>query len=220
VDQFARYYTPAVVVLALLVAVLGPVLIGGTWGDWLYQALVLLVIACPCALVVSTPITVVSGLAAAAKHGILIKGGAYLESGRLLKVVALDKTGTLTQGKPVLTDTEPFGDLPIGMALQIAASLDEHSTHPVAKALVSGWKLQQPDASTLPVEDFGTQRSWRQRHIDGQSWHLGNHRLVEELGVCSPALEARLSLLENAGKTVIVPARPAAQWRFLLWLTQ
>jgi Cd2+/Zn2+-exporting ATPase len=139
--------------LALLVAVLGPVLIGGTWGDWLYQALVLLVIACPCALVVSTPITVVSGLAAAAKHGILIKGGAYLESGRLLKVVALDKTGTLTQGKPVLTDTEPFGDLPIdGFADR--CSLDEHSTHPVAKALVSGWKLQQPDASTLPVEDF------------------------------------------------------------------
>ncbi|TFW37394.1 HAD-IC family P-type ATPase, partial [Pseudomonas fluorescens] len=116
VDQFARYYTPAVVVLALLVAALGPVLFAGTWGDWLYQALVLLVIACPCALVVSTPITVVSGLAAAAKHGILIKGGAYLESGRLLKVVALDKTGTLTQGKPVLTDTEPFGDLPIEMA--------------------------------------------------------------------------------------------------------
>jgi cation transport ATPase len=94
-------------------------------------------------------------LASAARHGILIKGGAYLESGRLLKVVALDKTGTLTQGKPVLTDTEPFGDLPIEMALQIAASLDEHSTHPVAKALVSGWKLQQPDAATLPVEDFG-----------------------------------------------------------------
>ncbi|WP_458717740.1 heavy metal translocating P-type ATPase [Pseudomonas gregormendelii] len=205
VDEFARYYTPAVVVLALLVAVLGPVLIGGTWGDWLYQALVLLVIACPCALVVSTPITVVSGLAAAAKHGILIKGGAYLESGRLLKVVALDKTGTLTQGKPVLTDNEPFGDLPIEMALQIAASLDEHSTHPVAKALVSGWKLQQPDAATLPVEDFGVLNGRGVKgNIDGQSWHLGNHRLVEELGVCSPALEARLSLLENAGKTVIV----------------
>ena len=205
VDQFARYYTPAVVVLALLVAVLGPVLIGGTWGNWLYQALVLLVIACPCALVVSTPITVVSGLAAAAKHGILIKGGAYLESGRLLKVVALDKTGTLTQGKPILTDTEPFGDLPIGMALKIAASLDDHSTHPVAKALVSGWKLQQPDASTLPVEDFGVLNGRGVKGtIDGQSWHLGNHRLVEELGVCSPALEARLSLLENAGKTVIV----------------
>ncbi|MHA6127551.1 heavy metal translocating P-type ATPase [Pseudomonas mohnii] len=205
VDQFARYYTPAVVVLALLVAALGPVLFAGTWGDWLYQALVLLVIACPCALVVSTPITVVSGLAAAAKHGILIKGGAYLESGRLLKVVALDKTGTLTQGKPVLTDTEPFGDLPIELALKIAASLDDHSTHPVAKALVNGWKLQQPDVAPFSVEDFGVLNGRGVKGvIDGQLWHLGNHRLVEELGLCSPALEARLSLLENAGKTVIV----------------
>lgn len=205
VDQFARYYTPAVVVLALLVAALGPVLFAGTWGDWLYQALVLLVIACPCALVVSTPITVVSGLAAAAKHGILIKGGAYLESGRLLKVVALDKTGTLTQGKPVLTDTEPFGDLPIEMALKIAASLDDHSTHPVAKALVNGWKLQQPDVAPFSVEDFGVLNGRGVKGvIDGQLWHLGNHRLVEDLGLCSPALEARLSLLENAGKTVIV----------------
>ncbi|RZO09168.1 heavy metal translocating P-type ATPase [Pseudomonas moorei] len=205
VDQFARYYTPAVVVLALLVAALGPVLFAGTWGDWLYQALVLLVIACPCALVVSTPITVVSGLAAAAKHGILIKGGAYLESGRLLKVVALDKTGTLTQGKPVLTDTEPFGDLPIEMALKIAASLDDHSTHPVAKALVNGWKLQQPDVAPFSVEDFGVLNGRGVKGvIDDQLWHLGNHRLVEELGLCSPALEARLSLLENAGKTVIV----------------
>ncbi|NUT74127.1 heavy metal translocating P-type ATPase [Pseudomonas sp. C1C7] len=205
VDQFARYYTPAVVVLALLVAVLGPVIIGGAWGEWLYQALVLLVIACPCALVVSTPITVVSGLTAAARHGILIKGGAYLESGRFLKVVALDKTGTLTQGKPVLTDIEPFTDLPIERALLIAASLDEHSTHPVAKALVSGWKLQQPKAAIMPVEDFSVLNGRGVKgNIDGQSWHLGNHRLVEELGVCSPALEARLSLLENAGKTVIV----------------
>jgi Cd2+/Zn2+-exporting ATPase len=83
--------------------VIGPLLFAGTWGDRFYQALVILVIACPCALVVSTPVTVVSGLAAAARHGILIKGGAYLEGGRLLKAVALDKTGTLTQGKPVLT---------------------------------------------------------------------------------------------------------------------
>ncbi|POF41159.1 heavy metal translocating P-type ATPase [Pseudomonas laurylsulfativorans] len=205
VDQFAHYYTPAVVVLAVLVAVLGPVLIGGAWGEWLYQALVLLVIACPCALVVSTPITVVSGLTAAARHGILIKGGAYLESGRFLKVVALDKTGTLTQGKPVLTDVEPFTDMPIEQALLIAASLDEHSTHPVAKALVSGWKLQQPEGAIMPVEDFSVLNGRGVKgNINGQSWHLGNHRLVEELGVCSPELEARLSLLENAGKTVIV----------------
>ena len=128
----------AVVALAVLLAVLGPVLFAGTWGEWLYQALVLLVIACPCALVVSTPITVVSGLAAAARHGILIKGGAHLEGGRLLKAVALDKTGTLTQGKHALTDAAPFGDLPLAEALLVAASLDEHSTHPVAQAPAPG----------------------------------------------------------------------------------
>ncbi|RJG14416.1 heavy metal translocating P-type ATPase [Pseudomonas cavernicola] len=205
VDQFARYYTPVVVALALLVAVLGPLLFGGTWGAWIYQALVLLVIACPCALVISTPITVVSGLAAAAKHGILIKGGVYLEGGRLLKVVALDKTGTLTQGQPVLTDAAPFGDMPLEQALMIAASLDEHSTHPVAQALVSGWRARQPDAATVPVEDFGVLNGRGVKgSIAGQPWHLGNHRLVEELGICSPALEARLALLENAGKTAIV----------------
>lgn len=205
VDQFARYYTPAVVAFSIALAVLGPVLFGGVWSDWFYEALVMLVIACPCALVVSTPVTVVSGLAAAAKHGILIKGGVYLEGGRLLKAVALDKTGTLTQGKPALTDAAPFGDMSIEQALLIAASLDEHSTHPVAKALVAGWRARQPDAPILPVENFGVLNGHGVKgSIDGNSWHLGNHRLVEELGICSPALEARLAVLENAGKTAIV----------------
>jgi Cd2+/Zn2+-exporting ATPase len=210
VDRFAQVYTPAVVALAVLLAVLGPVLFAGTWGEWLYQALVLLVIACPCALVVSTPITVVSGLAAAARHGILIKGGAHLEGGRLLKAVALDKTGTLTQGKPALTDAAPFGDLPLAEALLIAASLDEHSTHPVARALVAGWRRQQPDATMLPVEEFAVLHGHGVKgRIAGQVWHLGNHRLVEELGVCSPELEARLAILENAGKTTVILCAPS-----------
>lgn len=210
VDQFAHYYTPAVVALAVMVAMLGPLVLGGTWGTWLYQALVMLVIACPCALVVSTPVTVVSGLAAAAKHGILVKGGTYLEGGRLLKAVALDKTGTLTQGKPVLTDAAPFAELPLGQALLIAASLDEHSTHPVAQALVSGWRARQPDASLLPVEGFGVLNGRGVKGvIDGQTWHLGNHRLVEELDICSPELEARLAILENTGKTAIVLCAPS-----------
>lgn len=205
IDRFAHYYTPAVVVFAVLVAVLGPLLFGGTWADWFYEALVILVIACPCALVVSTPVTVVSGLAAAAGHGILIKGGAHLEGGRLLKVVALDKTGTLTQGKPVLTDATTCADLPIERALLIAASLDEHSTHPVARALVKGWQERQPAAELLPVAGFGVLNGRGVKGvIDGQLWHLGNHRLAEELGVCSPGLEAQLAVLEDAGKTAIV----------------
>ncbi|HPT50633.1 MAG TPA: heavy metal translocating P-type ATPase [Accumulibacter sp.] len=210
VDRFARYYTPAVVALAILLAVLGPLLLNGNWETWLYQALVMLVIACPCALVISTPITVVSGLAAAARHGILIKGGTYLEKGRLLKAVALDKTGTLTVGKPALTDAAPFGDLPLEQALLIAASLDERSTHPVAQALVRGWRDRQPDAALLPVEDFGVLSGHGVKgRIAGQPWHLGNHRLVEELGICSPELEARLAVLENAGKTTAILCAPA-----------
>jgi len=210
VDQFAHYYTPAVVAMAVLLAVLGPLLFDGTWSAWFYQALVMLVIACPCALVVSTPVTVVSGLATAARHGILIKGGTYLENGRLLKAVALDKTGTLTLGKPALTDAAPFGDLPLDQALLIAASLDEHSTHPVALAVVAGWRERQPNTILLPVEDFGVLNGHGVKgRIAGQQWHLGNHRLVEELGVCSPELEARLAVLENAGKTTVILCAPS-----------
>jgi Cd2+/Zn2+-exporting ATPase len=205
VDRFAHYYTPAVVALAVLVAGLGPLLFGGTWGAWVYQALVMLVIACPCALVLSTPITVVSGLAAAARHGILIKGGVYLEGGRRLRVVALDKTGTLTLGRPALTDAAAWAEVPLDQALLIAASLDEHSTHPVAQALVSGWRERQPGTEPLPVAAFGVLHGRGVTgRIAGGLWHLGNHRLVEELGVCSPALEARLAVLEQAGKTAIV----------------
>ena len=205
VDQFARHYTPAVVVFAIAVAILGPLLSGGGWSSWLYEALVMLVIACPCALVVSTPVTVVSGLAAAARHGILVKGGVHLEGGRLLKAVALDKTGTLTRGKPALTDAIPLGDMPIAQALRIAASLDDHSTHPVAQALVAGWREQQPGAAVLPVDDFGVlQGRGVKGSMAGQVWHLGNHRLAEEIGLCSAALEGQLAVLERAGKTAIV----------------
>ncbi|MEX3921019.1 heavy metal translocating P-type ATPase [Paraburkholderia sp. BR10872] len=222
VDQFARYYTPAVVVLAVVLALAGPLVFGGAWSAWLYKALVLLVIACPCALVVSTPVTVVSGLAAAARHGMLVKGGVWLERGRLLKAVALDKTGTLTRGEPVLTDalkapiralvgagesSEP--PLSTEQALRIAASLDDASTHPVARAVVEGWRARQPEARLLAVDQFAVLNGRGvQGRVDGTLWRLGNHRLVEELGLCSPELEAQLAALEIAGKTAIVLCAP------------
>ncbi|WP_395062067.1 heavy metal translocating P-type ATPase [Paraburkholderia silvatlantica] len=225
VDQFARYYTPAVVVLAAILALAGPLVFGGAWSAWLYKALVLLVIACPCALVVSTPVTVVSGLAAAARHGMLVKGGVWLERGRLLKVVALDKTGTLTRGEPVLTDAlaapvralatagqssaAPLSPLSSQEALRIAASLDDASTHPVARAVVEGWRARAPDARLLAVDQFAVLNGRGvQGRIDGTLWRLGNHRLVEELGLCSPELEAQLATLERAGKTAIVLCAP------------
>ncbi|HKT96950.1 MAG TPA: heavy metal translocating P-type ATPase [Paraburkholderia sp.] len=209
VDQFARYYTPAVVALAVLIAIAGPLAFGGTWSAWLYKSLVLLVIACPCALVVATPVTVVSGLAAAARHGMLVKGGVWLERGRLLKAVALDKTGTLTRGAPVLTDTLALAALPEGEALRLAASLDDASTHPVARALVAGWRERGTQAPLEPIDNFAVLNGLGVTgRIGGEAWHLGNHRLVESLGLCSPDLEARLSQLEAAGKTVIVLCSP------------
>ncbi|WP_245643823.1 heavy metal translocating P-type ATPase [Paraburkholderia oxyphila] len=209
VDQFARYYTPAVVALAVLIAIVGPLAFGGAWGAWLYKSLVLLVIACPCALVVSTPVTVVSGLAAAARNGMLVKGGVWLERGRLLKAVALDKTGTLTRGAPVLTDTLALAALPEDEALRLAASLDDASTHPVARALVAGWRERGTQVSLEPIDNFAVLNGLGVTgRIAGEAWHLGNHRLVESLGLCSPDLEARLAQLEAAGKTAIVLCSP------------
>lgn len=210
VDQFARYYTPAVVGLAVLMALLGPIVTGGSWSTWCYQSLVMLVIACPCALVISTPVTVVSGMAAAARRGILIKGGAFLEGGRLLKVVALDKTGTLTTGKPALTDTIALAHTPIDQCLLLAASLNDHSTHPIALAMVSFWRKQAPEAELAPVADFGVLVGRGVKgSIEGQLWHIGNHRLIEELNMCSTQLEQSLAELEQQGKTAVVLCGPA-----------
>jgi len=204
VDKFASYYTPIIVAIAAAVAILGPLLFSGSWSTWFYQALVLLVIACPCALVISTPITVVSGLAAAAKHGILIKGGTYLEQGRFLKVLALDKTGTLTKGEPALTDVTSVSDMPVERSLLIAASLDESSTHPVAQAIVNGWQQRQSGQKLLAVENFRVLNGRGVKGtIAGEQWYLGNHRLVEEMDVCSTDVERQLSELEIQGKTAI-----------------
>ncbi|SDP53558.1 heavy metal translocating P-type ATPase [Ectopseudomonas guguanensis] len=201
VDRFSRIYTPAVFAFALAVAVLPPLLIGGAWLDWVYRALVLLVVACPCALVISTPVTIVSGLAAAARKGILIKGGVYLESGRHLALLALDKTGTLTHGKPVQTDCLSLGDGDAQQFALWAASLAARSDHPVSQALARTLKGQ----ALAEVEAFEALpgRGTRGR-IDGRLLHLGNHRLVEDLGLCSPALEQRLEALERQGKSVVL----------------
>jgi Zn2+/Cd2+-exporting ATPase len=135
VDRFARIYTPAVFAVALVVAVVPPLAMGAGWLEWIYRSLVLLVIACPCALVISTPVTIVSGLAAAARQGILIKGGVYLEEGRRLTQLALDKTGTLTHGKPAQTDFAPMPGVDAGEARRLAMSLAERSDHPVSRAI-------------------------------------------------------------------------------------
>ena len=200
VDRFASIYTPLVFILAIGVAVGPPLLGNGRWHEWLYKSLVLLVLACPCALVISTPVTVVSGLGGAARRGILIKGGVHLEQARRIRTIALDKTGTLTHGKPALTDLESTGTLDRDTILRIAASLDSRSEHPVAHAIVS--------AHTGPldtVEDFeAIPGRGVQGTIGGVHYLLGNHRLTEETGICEPAVESILRRLEDEAKTAVV----------------
>ncbi len=203
VDSFSKIYTPAVFVLALVVAVIPPLFMGALWFDWIYRALVLLVVACPCALVISTPVTIVSGLAAAARKGILVKGGVYLEGGYKLDYLALDKTGTITHGKPVQTDYLSLDPTADDSAPAIAAALARRSDHPVSQAIAKA-AVDNPTA-TLIVDNFEALGGRGVRgEINGQLYHLGNHRLVEDLGLCSPALEEKLFALEKQGKSVVL----------------
>ncbi|RYG37261.1 MAG: heavy metal translocating P-type ATPase, partial [Burkholderiales bacterium] len=203
VDRFAAIYTPAIFVLAVAVAVLTPWLMDWTWSHSVYKALVLLVIACPCALVIATPVTLVSGLAAAARRGILIKGGIYLEGAYKLKAIALDKTGTITEGKPKLVATETLAkDVPEETVLGWAAVLAGQSDHPVSRAIVQGLaesKGEVQEFSALPGR--GVRAS-----VDGQALVLGNHRLIEERKQCGPEIEARLAVHEAEGRSVTLLA--------------
>ncbi len=202
VDQFAKIYTPTVFLIAVLVAVIPPLALGMSWHDWIYKALVMLVIACPCALVISTPVTIVSGLAAAARKGILVKGGVFLEMGRHMKVLALDKTGTITYGKPKQTDLIILG----GEAKhthQVAASLAARSDHPVSLAIADS--AAENNLSLIEVDKFEAILGRGVRGtLEGVTYQLGNHRLIDELGLCSPEIEAQLLPLEQQGKTVVM----------------
>jgi Cd2+/Zn2+-exporting ATPase len=203
VDRFAAIYTPAIFAVAVAVAIGGPWLFDWMWTQALYKALVLLVIACPCALVIATPVTVVSGLAAAARRGILIKGGVYLEEARKLRAIALDKTGTITEGKPRLVATEVLSAAePESRILSWAASLAGHSDHPVSKAIATSLNLPEnglTDFTALPGRGI-------EARLDGHTLILGNHRLIEDRGLCSPEIEARLAVHENQGRTATLLA--------------
>ena len=204
VDQFSRVYTPVVFAIAIAVAIVPPLLLGAAWLAWIYKALVMLVIACPCALVISTPVTVVSGLAAAARRGILIKGGAYLEKAHQIRAIALDKTGTITEGKPTLVATElTTRTVPDWQVLQWAAAMAAQSDHPVSKAIAGALDAGQ----TTPPDSFAVLPGRGvQAQFGAQTLVLGNHRLIEERGVCDPATEALLATHEAQGRTVTLLA--------------
>ena len=198
VDRFARVYTPVVVLIALAVALLPPLVWGAGWVASAYQALVLLVIACPCALVISTPVTVVSGLAAAARTGILIKGGAHLERGRDLRWLALDKTGTLTHGAPERTDAVVLEERPGVDVLAIAAALAARSDHPVSRAIA------RADAGDAPLEVAGFAAAAGlgvEGLVGGVRYRLGRRTLAPD---AAPALAARLDAWEREGKSAVL----------------
>lgn len=200
VDRFAARYTPAVCLLALLMAVLPPLFTDAGWYDWIYRALVLLVVACPCALVISTPVTIVSALAAGARKGLLIKGGVHLEQGGQLDLIALDKTGTLTEGRPVQTDFQLLDGVDAAAAQQLAASLAARSDHPVSRALASANRqplLEVDDFTALPGQGVSGL-------INGARHYLGNARLAVARGLMTTALQERLSDLEREGKSLVV----------------
>jgi Zn2+/Cd2+-exporting ATPase len=202
VDRFALYYTPAVIVLAILVCVLPPLLFGGAWDIWLYRSLVLLVIACPCALVISTPVTVVSGLAAAARNGVLIKGGEYLESVGEVEVVALDKTGTLTCGRPVVEKVIAINSTPVPRLLELASAVEQRSEHWIAQAIVG--HARDEGIVPPPCDNYtAVAGKGAKAEIDGKTYLIGNHRFLEEEGSCTAEAHAVMLEHEDCHHTVV-----------------
>jgi Cd2+/Zn2+-exporting ATPase len=206
VERFARVYTPAVIVLAVVVAVAPPLFLGGAWHAWTYRALVLLVVSCPCALVISTPVSIVAALAGAARKGVLIKGGVYLERTGRVRCVAFDKTGTLTHGTPRVVDVVTLNGAADKAVVGLAASVERRSTHPIARAIVDHAEAAHlsalPAANVLSLAGRGAEGD-----VAGARVVLGNHRLFEERQLCSPAVHRYLDRLAADGRTPVLVAR-------------
>jgi len=203
VEKFAAVYTPAVMIVALLMLVIPPLAFGEEWAVWLYRSLVLLVIACPCALVISTPVSVVASLAAAARNGVLIKGGVFVEMPAQLNAIAMDKTGTLTQGAPTVVDVVPMNGHDETELLTRAGALELNSNHPLARAIVEETKQR---GMTIPAaERFATiQGKGASGVINGKPYWLGSHRYLEDRGQETPEVHNQLEAMQGAGRTVVV----------------
>ncbi|TRZ39598.1 cadmium-translocating P-type ATPase [Niallia circulans] len=202
VDKFASIYTPIVFIAALVIIIFPPMLGFGTWGEWFYKGLELLVVACPCALVISTPVAIVSAIGNAARNGVLIKGGTFLEAAGAISAIAFDKTGTLTEGKPTVSDIKTF----IGSEeelLSIALTLEEYSTHPIAKAIVNHVReLERSAKDGLEFKNIvgkGVQAT-----INEEVYYAGNLKLFKELSIPLDIVEAYVNELQNNGKTVVI----------------
>jgi Cd2+/Zn2+-exporting ATPase len=206
VERFAAVYTPAVLALAVAVAVVPPLALHGGWDVWLYRALVLLVVSCPCALVISTPVSIVAALAGAARKGVLIKGGAHLEKTSAIRCIAFDKTGTLTRGTPEVVSVIALNGTDERAIVALAASVEQRSTHPIAQAI-----LDRAAADGVAVQPAVAASSLPGRGAEGQVGAdrvlIGNHRLFEERRLCSADIHERVQALDAAGQTAVVVAR-------------
>ena len=204
VDKFAKYYTPAIVLLALFIAVIPP-LFGGDWSEWIYQGLAVLVVGCPCALVVSTPVAVVTAIGNAAKNGVLIKGGIYLEETGHLKAIAFDKTGTLTKGVPAVTDILTFGGEQNELLL-ITAAIEKGSQHPLASAIMRKAEESGLKFNDVSVEEFHsiTGKGVKAK-VNNQMYYVGSPNFFEELhGSIPNDRKEKITELQIQGKTVMV----------------
>ena len=203
VERFAQVYTPVVLGLSLACFVIPPLLFSGSWSEWFYRALVLLVIACPCALVISTPVSVVASIAAAARQGVLIKGGVFVEVPGRLRTIAFDKTGTLTEGKPAVVAVIPLDGHTESELLERIASLEARSEHPLGKAILA--YAQERGVPLRPVEDYqiipGMGATAR---FDGKTYWLGSHRYLEERGQETEEVHAKLEAMSQGGVTVVI----------------
>ena len=208
VERFARIYTPAIFLLAILVMLVPPLAFGGAWNVWVYRALVLLVIGCPCALVISTPVTIVAALTAAARHGVLIKGGLFVEAPARLRAIAFDKTGTLTIGNPAVIDTVALNGHTPADVLERAVSMEAHSDHPIARAIVAYGATS--GVTPKPIENFQSlQGRGATARVDSKEYWLGSHRYVQERGQDTAAIREHLNAWNQAGHTIVAVGNEA-----------
>ncbi|MGE8035102.1 heavy metal translocating P-type ATPase [Lysinibacillus sp. KCTC 33748] len=201
VDRFAKYYTPAIMLVALLVAVLPPLFIGD-WQHWIYQGLAVLVVGCPCALVVSTPVAIVTAIGNAARQGVLIKGGIHLEQLGHIEAIAFDKTGTLTKGQPAVTDILTSQEMSEDYVLQLVAAVEKQSQHPLAKAILQA--LHEKDLTEFIPTDFqSVTGKGAYATVDGQIIYVGSLKWIATLTTVDEMIQEQVHKLQQQGKTVV-----------------
>lgn len=203
VDKFAKYYTPAIMLVALLVAIVPPLFLGGEWSTWVYSGLAVLVVGCPCALVISTPVAIVTAIGNAARKGVLIKGGIHLEETGKLKVIAFDKTGTLTEGKPEVTDVVPLSKQNMNEILGISKAIEAFSQHPLASAIIR--KAEKENVDSYIAESFQSiTGKGAKATVNGTDYFIGNPRLFEEMFSIPNDIKQKVQELQIQGKTVML----------------